>query len=277
MIWLLEKRTKLPWETLTELLCGLEPGLTLLAARPSRGKTTMEDQVALWTAAKGLKVGRITLDSTREELLQRAMCRKAGVSLPKLKWGYAGRSQLAAVREAKDLLQDYGMMFDDTSREIRQICTRARAWKMRHGLDLLTVDYVQLIDASEMGYRASDANARVGYVSKTLKGLALELRVPVLALSQLNRAVEKEGREPQLSDLRDSGSLEQDAAKVLFTAKARKVEEFKQLRPVWVDVAKNQDGETGKLEFWLYPHYFRFERAQNDFEDLEEMKASLGL
>jgi replicative DNA helicase len=269
-----------PWEKVTEMLCGLEPGIIILAGRPSEGKTTVEDQICVELAAQGIAVGRMTLDSTREELLERALCRKAGVSLPKLKFGFAGESQMQQIREARDVLGRYPMYIEDQTRELRQICSKARAWKAKYDIGLLTLDFVQLVEAGDMGRSQWDKNACVSYVSKTLKALALELNIPLLLLSQLSRGMEKDGRPPELSDLRDSGSLEQDAHKVLFVYRDRKwckkAEEeepgaTKKKRAAYLDVMKHKNGETGRIPMWMRPHYFLFEEAPADFETLAEM------
>jgi replicative DNA helicase len=264
----------LPWRLLNELLCGLEEGLTILAARPSMGKTTIEDEVCCALAQEKIPVARVTLDSSRRELLARAMCRKAGVSMPKLKFGYAGGSQLARIEEARETLAEYPMWINDVDRDWRQISSWARMMKMRYGVRLLTVDYIQLIGASEMGKKEWDNNTRVSFVSGALKKLSLELEIPVLVLSQLSRAPAKDDREPRLDDLRDSGAIEQDAAKVIFvyrdetTAKAWEEKQpgaTKHRRPMWIDVLKHKEGELGRLPYVMYPPYFRFAEVE-DFE-----------
>jgi replicative DNA helicase len=259
-----------PWPTLTEMICGLETGITILAGRPSQGKTTIEDMMVCHCAATGTPVGRITLDSTRKSLLQRAVCREAGVSLPKLKYGFAGEANMAQVTEAAGRLAKYPMWINDWERDIAGICAWTRAMKIRYGIKLLTVDYIQIVQAAMMGRAQWDANSRMTYVSSQLKTLAFELDMPVLVLSQLSREADKEQRRPRLSDLRDSGSIEQDANKVLFVSKdvkEAKEKETKQRRPMWLDVAKNKDGEIGELPMWMRPNYFRFDEADENFTD----------
>jgi len=266
-----------PWSELTELLCGLEEGVTIVAGRPSAGKTTLEDMLAVHAARDlGVHVGRVTLDASAKELLARAMCRSAGVSLPKLKFGYAGESNLAAVERAAKELEGTGLHFAERIWDIRQIRTWAYMAKSRWNIGLLTIDYVQQVQAGELGRSAHDDVARVTHVSRMLKQLALDLKIPVLVLAQLNREVEKENRAPRLSDLRDSGGLEQDCHKCVFVyrdmKKHKEMEEkeagaTKHKRPVWVNLMKHKDGETAPMEFWLYPPYFRFEPAAEDFAD----------
>jgi replicative DNA helicase len=267
-----------PWPNLTQLLCGLEKGVTILAGRPSAGKTTVEDQICIHNAAKGIPVARVTLDSSVDELLSRALCRKAGVSLPKLKFGYAGESQLARVRETRDLIADYPMWINDQDRDWRPIATWSRMMKAKYGIQLLTIDYIQLIGASEMGRSEWDANTRVSYVSSQCKKLSFELDIPVLVLSQLSRGVEKDNRQPKLSDLRDSGAIEQDASKVIFAYRDEDVYagmeqrtpgSTKHTRPTWLDVLKHKNGETGRIPYWLHAPYFRLEEV-DDFNGLTE-------
>jgi len=279
----------LPWENVTLLMCGLEVGITILAGRPSQGKTTVEDQLSYFIASKGDFVGRITLDSTAQELLERGLCRSAGVSLPKLKYGHAGGSQIEAVKRARDMITEMPMVIEDGERELRAICGLARQWKAKHDMKLLTIDFIQLIEASVMGRNQWDANARVSYVSKTLKALSFELGIPVLVLSQLKRVYNPGGksdedREPELDDLRDSGSLEQDASKVVFIyADRRKVKEWedpetgqpgktKTERPTWLNVMKHKNGETGKQPLLMRPHYFMLEDCNDDFTQITDEK-----
>lgn len=273
---------ELPWGKLTSVTCGLEPGIFIVAGRPSSGKTTFEDQVADYVTGKGVRVGRATMDSTREELLERTMCRRAGVSLPKLKFGYARESQIDEMEKAATHFREAPMSINDWDTDITAISTWWRLLRRRLGMELATVDYAQLIMAEEMGRQNWDVTARVTYVSQRLKRLAVqELKIPIMVLCQLNRLVEQEKREPQLSDLKDSGGLEQDAHKVLFLyvdAKKRRLMEegrpgaTKHKRPVWANVLKHKGGDTQKVALWMYPAYFRFEVAQDqsgDFADDE--------
>jgi replicative DNA helicase len=268
---------KTPWERLNEIMCGLEVGMTIVAGRPSAGKTTMEDAMAQAAAVDGIGVYRATMDSSHESLLARAICRNSGVSLAKLKFGYAGRSNsnMEEVREARDFLAKLPIYIDTRSTDIAQIRSESRRMKMKRGVGLITVDYIQLVRAAEMGRSEWDTVARVTYVSRELKALSLELGIPIVVLSQLSRLVETENREPKLSDLRDSGAIEQDANKVIFVyvdAKKRKQmddEEFgatKHKRPVWFNVMKHKDGETGAVPMWMYPPYFNFTPAR-EMED----------
>lgn len=265
---------ELPWPTLTDLMCGLEPGITILAGRPSAGKTTVEDQICCHAAGKlGIPVGRFTLDGSRQKLMGRAMCRMAGVSMPKLKMGKAREDQLAKCREALEVLGEYPMWIMEKVRDVRAICSIARDWRRRHGVKLITIDYVQQITDADMGRHQHDANVRISHIMSLLQPLSLELEHGVLLLSQLRRLNPQEkdkGKPPCLEDLRDSGALEQDAEKVAFVyqdAKAHKEMEdreegsTKTLRPTLVDVQKNKDSSQDVVPFWFHTSYFRFEET----------------
>jgi replicative DNA helicase len=196
--------------------------------------------------------------------------------MPKMKFGYGRKDQIAAARSEKARLEKLPFWFGTGLFDVAQVCSAARMMKAKHGIGMVTVDYVQQLDASELGRGNENTVQRVTFVMRRLKHLALELDVPVVVLSQLSREVEKEGRSPQLSDLRDSGAIEQDAEKVLFLyidRKKRKAMEeakpgsTKHKRPVWCDVLKHKDGETGALEMWLLPPYFDFVMAGPEWED----------
>lgn len=262
-----------PWKAATFMTCGLEVGITILAGRPSAGKTTFEAQLSDHIASRGTPIYRVTLDSTRGELLERSICREAEISLPRMKFGYGFHKQHSDAASAAIKIAQLPMFIDDKVRDINQIMSRTRAMKAKHGIGLLTVDYIQLIRAPDMGRSEWDTVTRVTHVSAMLKDLSFSLGIPVLVLCQLSRAVEKEGREPQLSDLRDSGAIEQDASKVIFLyVDADKKKEMdnrkpgatKHKRPVIANLMKHKNGETGVLPMWLYPPYFRFYPAKVD-------------
>jgi len=276
-----------PWEHVTQMTCGLEAGMIVLAGRPSAGKTSIEDSLCMSLAAAGVPVGRITLDGSRDELLQRAMSRKAEVSLPKLKFGFARTDERRRFREAAELIGGYPLYFEDRRRDLDGILARAREWHRKHGIRLLTVDFMQLVTTGDPRIDVNQV-ARVGTVSAALKGLALDLGIPVLALSQLSRDSARDNREPQLHDLRGSGDIEQDAHQVVFVhvdMLVRKAMEMKapgwtkKIRPVWFDLLKNKDGETGRVPLWMYPNYFKFEEPSEnqgsetimDFKTLMEL------
>jgi replicative DNA helicase len=266
-----------PWPILTETMCGLEPGVTIVAGRPSAGKTTLMDILMHHSSQAKLPALIVSMDQTQRELLERTLAREACVSLPKLKLGYARKDQLAAVREAIARIDKRPVYILDGLHELREIMGAIRMAKRRWGIAVVAVDYLQLMTAGELGRAGmTDAVLRTTHVSSQMKALALALDIPLVLLSQLSREVEKEGRDPRLSDLRDSGAIEQDAHKVIFAY--RDMKKWKEMekaeagatkhkRPVWLNLMKHKDGQTGAMAFWMYPPYFRLEPAEGDFED----------
>ena len=263
----LERKIITPWKTLNDAIGMVDAGLIVIAGRPSQGKTTVEDCLSICMAERGKKVGRVTLDMTKKMLLARSVCRLAGVSLPKLAYGHAGESQIQQVKDAIQEIIALPMFINDSDRHLDGICTWARMMKIRHGLDLLTIDYVQQIQTKSE--RNWNENQIITAITQKLKALSFELGIPVILLSQLSREVEKNERKPKLSDLRGSGSLEQDATVVMFVYKDDEQAESKETkfkRPMWLDVQKHQNGECGAIPMWFYPHYFRFDETTPDFE-----------
>ena len=267
-----------PWPSVNQLTCGIDVGLYILAGRPSAGKTTAEDCITVNLAQQGIPVARVALDmGWKGRVLQRSAARLAGVSLPKLKLGFATHKQLAAIREAIKEIAPLPMFINENSYDVDEICSWARAMKFKHDIRLLTIDFVQLVRCRVDG-KFMNRNEEIGYITSRLKKLSADLQLPVILLSQLSRPM-KDGKErrPKLEDLRDSGNLEQDARCVwaLWKDQSDRLLEKEQqaggkLRPVWFDVLKDQDGETGKLPFWMRPNYFRFDEAAPNFADDEE-------
>lgn len=271
-----------PWQYVTRLIGGLEPGLTIIGGRPSAGKTTLEDMFSHHVAKLGIPVGRITLDSSRKALLSRAMCREAEVSLPKLKGGYSREDELQHLDEAARLIAARPIKIRTDLRDIASIRMWALNEHRRHGLGMLTVDYIQQVTAAELGWQSGNALARTTHVIGQFKALSLELNIPVLVLSQLSRPPkDKAGKAPGMQDLRDSGALEQDAEKILLLSideekrdamELALPESTKKKRPVMLTLAKNKDGVANMgVELWLMCPYFRFDLAQQDWVDDQMM------
>jgi replicative DNA helicase len=252
----------LPWTGLNDAMCGIPAGFGFIAARPSQGKTTLEDVVFSHWAAQGIPVGRITMDMTKARLLQRAASRTAGVSLPKIKKGYVKHrsKQWDSIAEEARRMKTWPMYINDKDRNLSAICTWIRMVVIKHKVRAVSIDYIQQVMTG--GKIDSEENMRITVVSGALKALANELGIAIIALSQLSRGSDKDKRTPTMADLRGSGSLEQDAQWIWMLYKDKDVEESKTLRPVWIDIAKSQDGETGGFPFWMYPNYFSFEPAQ---------------
>ena len=198
-------------------LGGLHPSdLLILAGRPSMGKTALALNVTLNAARTGSKVLFASLEMSKEQLAGRALAEFAGLSGDRIR---KGEITAAEMRRLHEMARDYRKLpihIDETGGiNIAKLCARARRHQRKHGLDLLVIDYLQLITTDNA--RGGNRVQEVTQITTALKALAKELGVPVLALSQLSRKVEeREDKRPQLSDLRESGSIEQDADVVMF-------------------------------------------------------------
>lgn len=198
------------------------PGnLILLAARPSVGKTSLALQIALRAARYEQKrVLFFSIEMTKAEIARNLVCAAGGVNSMKLKPGrgmFLSEDDWLRVSTATSALSALQLVIDDTS-ALDPSAIRAGALRMQHegGVDLVVIDYLQLIDTSPYRTKHTSTNDLVSWVSRKVKALAKELQCPIICLSQLNRESERQQRRPRLSDLRDSGSLEQDADQVLF-------------------------------------------------------------
>src|SRR3989338_8857009 len=207
------------FKDLDNMLAGLQKSdLIILAARPSVGKTSLALDIARQTAVEhGTVVGFFSLEMAAQQLIDRMVAAQAHVNSWSLRTGrITGQGDWDRIREAYDKLGKAPIFIsDEPANNILKMRATARRLKKEHGLGLIVVDYLQLMVPT--GARASDSMVQqVTEISRSLKHLAREMDVPVLALSQLSRAVEQRGGKPRLSDLRDSGSIEQDADVVMF-------------------------------------------------------------
>jgi len=205
-------------KTLDTKFGGLHPSdLIILAARPSIGKTALATNIAESAAREGHSVGFPSLEMAGDQISQRIIADLANVPSWKIRQGVFNQDEFERVREAALKVSELPLHIDDTGGiSINALCSRARRLKRSKGLDLLIVDYLQLVTPSKRT-RGDNRVQEVSEISAALKALAKELEIPVLALSQLSRQVEnRQDKRPQLSDLRESGSIEQDADGVLF-------------------------------------------------------------
>lgn len=252
---------------LDDMTSGLQPSdLLILAARPSVGKTAFALSLALNAAREGKTVAFFSLEMSAEQLFFRLLSMESKVDLQSLRRGMVSKGKLAEVEMSFDSLASLPMLVDDSPvLTTLEMGAKLRRIKSARGLDLVLVDYLQLM--SGVG-RPENRNQEVSAVSRGLKALAKELQVPVVALSQLSRAPEKrgEGKEPILSDLRDSGSIEQDADVVLFlhrnTANRDDPEVRTQARLI---VAKQRNGPTGHISLTFLEHLAQFANAAHGY------------
>ena len=227
--------------------------LVILAARPSVGKSAFAFDVARHAAVnEGKTIAIFSLEMAAIQVMQRMLAQQSGISLWDLKTGKKFESEsFSMLNTAIDKLSSAKIFIDETAGiNIMQLRSKTRKLKLEHNLDLVVIDYLQLMQGTG---RSSDNRAQeVGEISRSLKILARELNVPIIALSQLNRAVEnRQDRVPQLSDLRESGSIEQDADIVIFLGRdmPKEGEVIDPDAPIKVDifVAKHRNGATGRF------------------------------
>jgi len=208
------------FEDLDRMLAGMQrSNLLILAARPGMGKTALALNIAHSVAVKSQKkVGIFSLEMSKEELVDRLLVNQADIDAWKLKTGRLDQQDFLKLSDAMGVLADAHLFIDDTpGLSIFEMRTKARRLMIEQNIDFLIVDYLQLAHGRTMDNRVQE----VAEISQGLKNIARELRIPVLGLSQLSRAVESRGEKvPQLSDLRESGAIEQDADVVMFLYRA---------------------------------------------------------
>ena len=232
-------------------LAGMQDSnLIVLAARPGIGKTTLALNIALNVAMKEKKaVGFFSLEMSKEELVDRLLVGHADIDAWKLKTGRLSDEDYKKLTDAMGELADAPIFIDDTpGASILEMRTKARKLKIEKDVKLLVVDYLQLADA---GRRFDSRVTEVSMISQGLKNLARELKIPVIAISQLSRAVEQRGsKKPQLSDLRESGSIEQDADIVAFLYHEDENEDLldQSKRMIKLFIAKHRNGATGEID-----------------------------
>jgi replicative DNA helicase len=248
---------------------GLQPSeLIILAARPSMGKTALALNISENVALRLREpVAVFSLEMSKESLLLRLLASEARVDAHKFRTGHMGRDDWGKVTGALTNLADAPLWIDDSaSSTVMEIGAKARRLKRDRGLSLLVVDYLQLVVPTHMG-RGSNRQEEVSSISRGLKGLAKELKVPVLVLSQLTRAPERDDRKPQLSDLRESGAIEQDADVVLFINRPNfyktDLPEEDRAKAELI-IAKQRNGPTGSMNFVFLARHTRFEEAAPD-------------
>ena len=225
--------------------------LIILAARPSVGKTTLALDFARHAALAGFKVGVFSLEMSKDQLVDRMLAAHAHVDLWRLRTGKLSTGgnddDFLRLGDAISELSQATLYIDDNpSANIMGMRTMARRLQTEHGLDLLIIDYLQLMESS----RYTDNRVQeVSAISRGLKKLAIELQVPVMALSQLSRAVEmRTDQRPKLSDLRESGSIEQDADVVMFLHRQTwEGEERPEIMEVDLLIEKHRNGPTGEI------------------------------
>ena len=241
--------------------------LIILAARPAVGKTSLALSLAHNAAVKYQQsVALFSLEMSKEQLVQRILSMDAGIDQQRLRTGWIEDDEWERIMESFGTLSETKIWIDDTAGiapvEMR---SKARRLQAEHGIDLIIVDYLQLMQGSPGGgARNKNREQEISEISRNLKGLARELNVPVMALAQLSRAVEsRQSKVPQLSDLRESGSIEQDADIVMFIYRDDVYNPESERKNIAdIIVAKHRNGPVGEVSLY-------FKASQTRFHDLE--------
>jgi len=245
-------------------LAGLQKSdMITLAARPSLGKTSLALDIARHVAVyEQVPVGIFSLEMSKDQLVDRLICATGEIDLWKYRTGklsdHGENNEFAKINQAIDVLSKAPIFIDDSAASnIMQMRTMARRLQSEHGLGLLIIDYLQLMQG---GHSTENRTQEISEISRSLKTLARELNIPILALSQLSRAVEQRPDQiPKLSDLRESGSIEQDSDVVLFIYREDRVKQNSD-RPNIADIliAKHRNGPIGQTQLYFNEDYVSF-------------------
>lgn len=258
---------------LDHMLGGLQPSdLLIVAGRPGMGKTAFMLSIAKNAAQKYKKhIAIFSLEMSSEQLVQRLISQETGIDSQRLRTGKLEEEEWPIFTHAIEVLSDTQIYLDDTpALTPLQLRTKCRRLHLEFQIDLILVDYIQLMSSGE---RSENRVQEVSYISRNLKVLARELNVPVLAAAQLSRAVEQRAdKEPQLSDLRESGSLEQDADIVMFINRPEMYEKdtLKQ-NLAQIKIAKHRNGPVGAVELVFRNNIAKFENAATRHIDLSQI------
>ena len=263
---------------LDSLLGGLQRSdMVILGARPSVGKSTLGLNMVLHAAKAGQTCAVYSLEMTADQLALRALAAESGIDSHRLRLGLYTTTEEDRIMQAAGMLSDLPVYIDDTPYQgMVEIRGKARRLDLQHGLDVVLVDYLQLVQGQQRGYQTNRVQ-EITEISRSLKVLAGELNVAVIACSQMSRMVEnRPSHRPQLSDLRDSGSIEQDADVVMFIHREDMYvteEEWAQTRPnqpypqgiAELIVAKHRKGPTGSVMLEFKDNEVRFDSVQAGF------------
>ena len=261
---------------LDKLLNGLQPSdMIIVAARPGVGKTSFCLNIAENAAINENKtVGIFSLEMSKDQLVLRILSSQAMVDQTKLRKGTVSHEDFDALTAAASILMKAPIYIDDTAGiNIMEIRGKARRLKAEHGLDLIIIDYLQLMQSGGSNRKSENRQQEISDISRNLKLLARELDVPIVALSQLSRAVEQSAdKRPNLSHLRESGSLEQDSDVVLFIYRAsyhnnEDEEDMVEDKTAEIIVGKHRHGPTGKVKMVFLNEYTKFVNIEGSLEE----------
>ncbi|HXL36176.1 MAG TPA: replicative DNA helicase [Ktedonobacteraceae bacterium] len=240
--------------------------LIVLAARPGIGKSSLALSLAHNAALKYYtSIAVFSLEMSKDQLAQRLLSMDAGIDQQRLRTGIIEEDEWDRIVYAMDTLSESNIWIDDTAGiSTMEMRSKARRLQAEHGIDLIIVDYLQLMQATIGGKRNENRVQEISEISRSLKGLARELNIPVLALAQLSRAVEsRQSKVPQLSDLRESGSIEQDSDIVMFIYRDDLYNQESERKNIAdIIIAKHRNGPIGEISLY-------FQASQTRFRDLE--------
>lgn len=261
------------FKELDNITCGLQRSdLIIIAGRPSMGKTALALNITEFAAIESkAKVALFSLEMSKEQLVTRMLCSQARIDSSKLRKGEVEERDWPNLTNAASILSDIDIFIDDTpAGTVLEMKAKARRLKREKGLDLIIVDYLQLVRSSKY---TQSREQEISEISRSLKALAKELNVPVVALSQLNRAVEnRNNRRPQLSDLRESGAIEQDADVIAFIYRDEVYDPNTPDQGVAeLIVGKQRNGPTGTVRLAFLKKYTRFENLAYEMSDTSEV------
>ena len=245
------------FEKLDDMTAGFQPSdLVLIAARPSMGKTAFVLNIAQYACfRKNKHVLIFSLEMSKEQLVNRLLAMDSHVDSTKIRDGRLTDDEWKGLIESGGTVGRSNLVIDDTAGiTVSELRSRCRRFKIEHGLDMVIIDYLQLMNVNKSGKSDQSRVNEISEISRSLKAVARELRVPVLALSQLSRAPElRQDHTPQLSDLRESGAIEQDADVVMFIYRDDYYNEDSDRKGIAdIIVAKHRNGEVGKVSLvWL--------------------------
>jgi replicative DNA helicase len=270
---------------------GFQPSdLIILAARPAMGKTAFAVDIARVQAKNQMAVGIFSLEMSVSQLIDRILASETEVDLGVIRKGGLNVQQWQKLDDTTLRVMEYPMFVcDKGGLSVHDVVSIAKGWKLKHDIKILYIDYIQLLSGS--GNKGQSREQEVSEISRKLKGLAKELNIPIIGLSQLSRAVEqREGKKPQLSDLRESGSLEQDSDIVMFCYRPiyYGIQEYEIAGKTlatddlyMILVGKHRNGETGEIPLQLikeqtllknYPAFIFSAPSSNNFEPAAPMK-----
>ena len=269
---------KTKFKGLDNLLNGIHNSdLMILAARPAVGKTSFAMNIVENIAMQGYSCAVFSLEMGKDQLVQRMMCSVAGVSMENAMKGKMNKTEWLKIAKARELLSNAKIFIDDSAMITpQQVLSKCRRLKSKFGLDLVMVDYIQLMN-TEKSSKSDNRQQEISEISRNLKILAKEVNVPVLALSQLSRAVETRKGRPQLADLRESGAIEQDADIVMFIhrpdrgASEKEIAEGKvQKNVAEIIIEKHRNGPTGLVKLYFKGECTKFLNLNEETGEIDD-------